>query len=192
MCFPQILQSIANSLAPFMPLIDTLGIVATLSALIWAILAFKGSKIQLRQQVYHDLMSEYRTPEMLRALELIGGIASGNDGKDGIKIAAEYRDKSADDANIKPSYRLVMQYYYEIALVTKDKFIRRLFYLVWNKKSLSIIPNLILPHERHKEDVIYPTKAPDFKEPVPQERDWKVLRYLERLYNEAPDDPDLR
>ena len=67
MCFPQILQSLAKSLDPYMPLIDTLGIAATLGALIWAILAFKGSKTQLRQQVYHDLMSEYRTPEMLRA-----------------------------------------------------------------------------------------------------------------------------
>ena len=85
---------------------------------------------------------------------MIGGIASGNEGKDAIKIAAEYRDISAGDPKIKPSYRLIMQYYYEIALVTKDKYVRHLFYLVWNKKSLSIIPNLILPHERHKEDVI--------------------------------------
>ena len=186
------LHPILNFLAPLMPLIDTLGIAATLGALIWAILAFRGNNTQLRQQVYHDLLSDYRSPEMLDALELIGGIASGNEGKDAIRIAAEYRDRSASDAKIKSSYRLIMQYYYEVALVTEDKFIRRLFYRVWNKTSLSIIPNLILPHERHKDDQIYPTNAPVFREPVPQEQDWKVLRYLERLYKEAPEDPDLR
>ena len=89
-------------------------------------------------------------------------------------------------------YRLIMQYYYEIALVAEDKFVRDLFYRVWNKKSLSIIPNLIIPHETHIDNAIFPSKQPTLPALTPEQgRQKNVLLGLQRLYDEAPDGPDL-
>jgi hypothetical protein len=88
-------------------------------------------------------------------------------------------------------YRQIMQFFYEIALVTEDRTIEELFYRVWTKGQLSIIPDLIIPQET------FVTIAPDgsgqvHMEIVPEQQYKKVLRLLKRLYDRAPDDADLR
>ena len=203
MCFVQVLTKAASTISPFTPIIDFLGLGATIAsifALVYAVKAFKGmqvqirdSKTQLKQQVYHDLMSEYRTPRMLEALIMIGDIGKENEGKDRIAAAVNFRNHRSTNPLVRPYYRLIMQYYYEVALVAKDdEFIKQLFFKVWNKRALSIIQNVIIPHETYKSDTILPSLTPTLQDQSPDEKDWKkVLRYLKWLHNEAPDDNDL-
>ena len=164
-----------------MPLIDSLGILgvaASVFALVYAIRAFNATKdqvkdnqLQLKQRVYHDLMSEYRSEQMGNALKELGDIAAANRGKEKLAIAQNYRSILAANHGLAIPYRLVMQWYYEAALATEDKFIAELFYRVWDKGALSIIPNLIIPHETYKEYVILPVSQtlPPI-EYVPQEK----------------------
>jgi hypothetical protein len=167
----------------------------TFVALIFAILAFRGtqlqirdSQVQLKQQVYHDLMSEYRSPEMFNALQVVGNIARITRGKSRITIAINYREQLSKNAGIAAYYRMVMLYYYEMALVTEDEAIKELFYRVWTKENLSIIPDLIIPQETFLDMRSIPDQPGKVEEIYVREEEYPmVLRLLKRLYDEAPD-----
>jgi hypothetical protein len=210
----QILTKAATALSPLSPLADVGSFVITFLAFIAAIIAIvyakkafddgkaqlrqqdlqiKDSKTQLKRQVYHDLMSEYRTPLMLKALTIIGDIGKENEKKDKVAAAVNFRNHLSRNPLVRPYYRMIMQYYYEVALIAKDdEFTKKLFFEVWNKKSLSIIQDVIIPHETHKAETISPSLIPTLQEQSPDEKHWKkVLRYLKWLHDEAPDDNDL-
>jgi hypothetical protein len=98
-------------------------------AIILAAKAWGTAKTQLRQQIYHDLMSEYRTRLMLKALGLVGKLKNA----DKRIVALGYQTREASDADLVVqgklkeeeqilSYRrLVYQYYHQIALTAEER-----------------------------------------------------------------------
>lgn len=166
------------------------GAVTGIVAIILAAKAWGTSKTQLRQQIYHDLMSEYRTPLMLKALSLIGKLKN----EDKNIVAAEYRamettqevlvgeGKLREEDQILSSRRLVYQYYHQIALTAEgDDAFKQLVYRIWTKKSLDILPKAIIPIELDSEN-----EGRDINQI--ELRDYpSSLKRLQKLYDDAPD-----
>jgi hypothetical protein len=84
-----------------MPLIDIIALLITVLALLYAMRAFRATQTQIKQQVYHDLMSEYRRPEMLAALDTVGGLAALTRGNSIATIAMNYRSQLLTVPNLR-------------------------------------------------------------------------------------------
>jgi hypothetical protein len=155
------------------------GAVTGIIAIILAAKAWATARTQLRQQIYHDLMSEYRTPVMYEALNAIGACKADNMwgavDKYQKRIAAEQgqiQGLREEQTNTYSFRRQVFHYYHQIALTASEE--DRSF-------KQDIVPKAIIPIEiwyenknRHVGEIDFEVKSPH-------------LRSLQKMYDDAPD-----
>ena len=119
-------------------------------ATIFALKAWKVSKNTIRNEIIGSLLKEYRSPEMGVAIRRLYDFYRECK-KDESKLIEEYEarykaEKYEEKDSLHNQQRLVTNFYQHMTALVSLKIINSdLFYEIWDKSSLEIIPNILIP-----------------------------------------------
>jgi hypothetical protein len=131
---------------------DMVVAIIAIFAAIFAYRAWRVSKGQLKSQIISDILREYRSAEMGNAIRRLHEEFE-QCGKDASKLIESYEKKYDSEKHCRESLhhqrRIVSNFYQHVsALISNGIIENTVFYSLWTKENLKIIPEILLPIER--------------------------------------------